>query len=331
MKLCIIIPAFNCQNTIEKALFSIYNNLNFDNMITTIIVNDNSTDNTSSIIRNYINKYKHNIHLIENAKNLGAGGSRNVALEYIYEGSDNYEYVFFLDSDDYYTAGFLNFFANHIKNLPIEPDLVFFRFNYLKVNNSPYTPRFCPNFKSSYTNILTNNLFYSFGPCYRAYNFKFLINKRPLFGLSSNNDDVNFSITCILPSKCNYFLNKVGPIITRNINPFSLSMNLSSSGFYYKLNLLKSSIEEIKDTLTKYNIYNDELFSLIQLYLIKLFLSRKQIKYRAMEISSVLNDTKNSILYVSMYHDTSIRNIYGCIKKPKPIIKLISLILKIIH
>lgn len=331
MKFCIIIPAYNCENTIEKALFSIYNNLNPGIIISTIIVNDNSSDNTCLIIRNHIKKYKHNIHLLENDKNLGAGRSRNVALEYIYKESNTYDYVFFLDSDDYYTAGFINFFANHIKNLPIEPDLVFFKFNYLKVDNYPYTPRFCPNFKSCYTNLLTNNLFYSFGPCYRAYNFKFLMSNRPLFGLCSNNDDVNFSITCILLSKCNYFLNKVGPIISRNINPLSLSKNLSSSEFSYKFKLLKSSMNEIKDTLTKYNIYNDELFTLIQLYLIKLFLSRKQIKYRCKEISSVLNDTKNSVLYVSMYHDPSIPDIYRCIKKPKPINKLISFILKIIH
>ena len=63
MKSAVIIPLYNEQVTIGKVISSIKDlNLNLD----ILIVNDNSTDNSLSIINNY-----ENIILINNKRNLG--------------------------------------------------------------------------------------------------------------------------------------------------------------------------------------------------------------------------------------------------------------------
>ncbi|MDA8867504.1 glycosyltransferase [Candidatus Pelagibacter sp.] len=78
-KVTIYIPAFNAENTIEKSIYSIFNQTNqFDEII---IVDDNSTDNTNKLV----SKFK-NIRLIKNSMNMGLSYCRNLA---IYNSSNN--------------------------------------------------------------------------------------------------------------------------------------------------------------------------------------------------------------------------------------------------
>ena len=72
-KVTIYIPAFNAENTIEKSIYSIFNQTyQFDEII---IVDDNSTDNTNKLV----SKFK-NIILIKNSMNMGLSYCRNLAI-----------------------------------------------------------------------------------------------------------------------------------------------------------------------------------------------------------------------------------------------------------
>lgn len=88
----IIIPAYNCENTIERCLRSIINQNYKD--IEILLINDGSTDSTYKICCDYKN-LDSRIRLF-NQRNLGPSTARNLGLDMC-----SGEYVFFVDADDY--------------------------------------------------------------------------------------------------------------------------------------------------------------------------------------------------------------------------------------
>ena len=96
MNVSVILPVFNEEKFIKKAIESVLNQTLEDFEL--IIVNDGSTDATLDIIREFDDS---RIRLI-NQSNQGPGASRNNALD-IAEG----DYVMFLDGDDFYKSNAL--------------------------------------------------------------------------------------------------------------------------------------------------------------------------------------------------------------------------------
>lgn len=94
----IIIPVFNAEKTLRRAIDSVINQtyINWE----LILVNDGSIDNSKEIIENY-SKRDQRIKAI-NQKNVGPGLSRNAGIE-IAKG----DYITFLDADDYYDNDYL--------------------------------------------------------------------------------------------------------------------------------------------------------------------------------------------------------------------------------
>lgn len=88
----IIIPAYNTENYIFKAIDSALNQ-SISN-IEVIVVDDASTDNTLEVIKKFKDR---RLKILANEKNLGVAGARNRALR-IAEG----QWVAVLDSDDWY-------------------------------------------------------------------------------------------------------------------------------------------------------------------------------------------------------------------------------------
>ena len=96
----IIVPVYNLEKYIGDCIDSILNQ-SFKNY-ELILVDDFSTDNTREIVKEYIDNYKEDIILIENARNMGAGYSRNRGLD-IAKG----KYLLFLDGDDFFEYNML--------------------------------------------------------------------------------------------------------------------------------------------------------------------------------------------------------------------------------
>ncbi len=94
MKSAVIIPLYNEQGTIGKVISSIKDlNLNLD----ILIVNDNSTDNSLSIINNY-----ENIILINNKRNVGYEKSLNIGF---YKALQlKYKFLITMDADGEHNA-----------------------------------------------------------------------------------------------------------------------------------------------------------------------------------------------------------------------------------
>ena len=91
-KLSVVIPIFNCQDSILFVIRSIQNQNMFE--IEIILVNDNSSDDSLKIIRN-IQKEDKRIIIINNKKNKGILYSRSIGVL-----ESKGEYIFPLDNDD---------------------------------------------------------------------------------------------------------------------------------------------------------------------------------------------------------------------------------------
>ncbi len=95
IKLSVIVPCFNCEKYISKALDSLVNQT-LDGM-EIIVINDGSTDNSREVIEVYKNKYPDLIR-VYHQDNKGIAAVRNLGLSLV-----KGKYFGFLDSDDYTT------------------------------------------------------------------------------------------------------------------------------------------------------------------------------------------------------------------------------------
>lgn len=127
MKFSVLIPAYNAENFIAESIMSVMNQTypNWE----MIIVNDGSTDNTLSILKDYEKKDKR-IKII-NQENKGSLMARRVAIE-----KATGDYICFLDSDDFWENNMLEVLVSRIKQY--NPDLILFNHNVVNLKGEIY-------------------------------------------------------------------------------------------------------------------------------------------------------------------------------------------------
>lgn len=91
MTINVIIPAYNCRDTLDRTLHSLACQFDTDFVVT--IMDDNSTEPFSDVIDRF--KMDLDIRVIRNTKNLGCGTTRQVGID-----NNDCDYFTFLDSDD---------------------------------------------------------------------------------------------------------------------------------------------------------------------------------------------------------------------------------------
>ena len=127
----IIIPIYNCQNTIRFSITSIQKQ-NFNNY-EIVMVNDYSTDNTSKIINELIIKDSR-IKLINNKKNMGILYSRSIGVL-----NSKGKYIFCLDNDDlFYDENLFSYIYNYSESTNF--DIVEFKSFYVTKYDFNYKP-----------------------------------------------------------------------------------------------------------------------------------------------------------------------------------------------
>lgn len=94
----VVIPAYNCENTIRECINSIMNQTYTDFEI--IVINDGSTDETKRIVE-HLSKKDGRIRIIDQ-ENSGVSTSRNVGID-----NSNGKHIVFVDSDDYVGVDYL--------------------------------------------------------------------------------------------------------------------------------------------------------------------------------------------------------------------------------
>jgi len=106
-KVSIIIPAYNSEYTISRAINSVIDQSYINKEI--IVVDDGSRDQTEKIIE----KYKETVKIIK-TNHLGVSNARNTGIK-----KSSGDYIMFLDSDDYLLSDCLNIMMDNIKGFDI--------------------------------------------------------------------------------------------------------------------------------------------------------------------------------------------------------------------
>ena len=110
-KISVIIPVFNAEKYIGKCLENVVGqDIGIEN-IELIIVDDCSTDNTLTIIKQYERKYPDNILLIQCEENKGPGAGRNIGLSYA-----SGDFIAFIDADDHVDNSYLKILLSYALN-----------------------------------------------------------------------------------------------------------------------------------------------------------------------------------------------------------------------
>lgn len=112
--LSIIIPVYNVEKYLEQCLDSVLVDNQFTGQV--ICVNDGSTDGSLAILNQYDAKYP-NVE-VYSQDNQGQSVARNTGLD-----KAKGDYVLFLDSDDYYSKGAINYLCQLATD---NPDVDFF-------------------------------------------------------------------------------------------------------------------------------------------------------------------------------------------------------------
>ena len=102
----VIIPAFNVQASIERAVKSVLDQTY--GSVELIVVNDCSSDNTPLLLQR-LKKEARNLRVIDNKFNKGAAASRNQGID-----AAKGEWITFLDADDYFDLKYLEAVQNHL-------------------------------------------------------------------------------------------------------------------------------------------------------------------------------------------------------------------------
>lgn len=119
IKMSVVVPVFNEERFLGFCLDSLINQSEHE--IEIICVNDGSTDDSISIIKNYLAQDKR-VVLIDNKKNMGAAYSRNEAIKQC-----RGEYIMFVDSDDYLACDAIERIVSYCDCHRLE--MCFYKFN----------------------------------------------------------------------------------------------------------------------------------------------------------------------------------------------------------
>jgi glycosyltransferase involved in cell wall biosynthesis len=230
IKLSIIIPTFNSNVTLQKAIDSILNtNLNFTYEI--IIIDDGSTDSTEEIINKCYNfpiirYFKHQNGGVSKARNDGILKSQG-------------DYITFLDSDDFFNQKY----SNYIKKDVFSYDLIFFNFNIKKNKNhriairnkldGVYKAKSFLNDLSYFTNETINPVWN------KIYKKEIIVNNNIKFKESINiGEDLLFNIDYLYHTENILFISS--ELITYNIHQNSLVSKFRENRYQIRVELLKS-------------------------------------------------------------------------------------------
>lgn len=115
MLFSVIIPVYNCKNSLKNTVYSVLNSGLFDFEI--LIIDDGSTDGTSEIC-DFMEKKFDNIYCIHQ-KNSGVSAARNCGIKTV-QG----EYILFIDADDTVNEGMLKNAAEIVQKTT--PDMLLF-------------------------------------------------------------------------------------------------------------------------------------------------------------------------------------------------------------
>ncbi|WP_405306873.1 glycosyltransferase family 2 protein [Methanobrevibacter sp.] len=201
-KISVVIPVYNAEKTLEKAINSLLTqnwNGNFEEDIEIILVDDNSSDNSLNVIEEFSDKYS-NIHYFSFDDNSGFGGrGRNKGIS-----MSQGDYIVLMDNDDIYLQDALQLFYDTITQTGSEIVLANYQTDFLPER------LYCPKeYNKNWTINPTKDqkvfdkvsTACSMAPWAKIYSKRFLQENNIKFREDSQFDDADFFMKCMVSSK----------------------------------------------------------------------------------------------------------------------------------
>ncbi len=256
-KISVIIPVYNAENTLKKAINSVINQtIGFEN-IELILVDDMSTDNSKYIMKKFSDKYSNIVPIFLKENHGFPGFGRNIGIK-----KSKADYIMFMDNDDEYEPHICETLYHYM--ITENADLIGCNYNIINVHTN-YIRKAGMKYNTSskinkihfpeiiyYKDILIWN---------KIFKKENLIKNDIFFKTKGLGEDTVFCIK--------YFINSKEMIHVNNyygVNHFDYGTNLSSVSLEYNLGVL-SSYYEITQLFEKYSIninYNKMFYNNIQ-------------------------------------------------------------------
>lgn len=213
----IVVPVYNSATFVHRALDSVFlHQKEVIDQIEVVCVNDGSTDNSLTVLEQYLTDHP-NMKVVSQL-NKGLGGARNTGVAHAL-GS----YVLFLDSDDYLPKNSLSFLLSSLAN----DNLDILEFGARGVEDSTFEKSY-EVVASTSGNVYSgsdylHNFSYMVSACNKLYKRSFLLENSLSFVEKIFAEDVEFNSRAMLlakkvkaiPEVCAHFVQTKGSI-TRN-------------------------------------------------------------------------------------------------------------------
>ncbi|SDA62548.1 glycosyltransferase [Methanobrevibacter millerae] len=199
-EISIIIPIFNVDNYLRRALNSILNQTMDLDDIEVIMVDDCSTDNSKNIIKEYADKYFNFIAIYHDVNSGGAARPRNTGLK-----KASGKYIMFLDPDDEYAEDMCETLFNKIEEKNVE--LVKCNHQMIGTNFSRLDYHYDKNIEELELDCSKDLPCDKVSVCNVIHNHQFLKNNNLYFEELPSGEDILFSITEFLNAKKMIYLN----------------------------------------------------------------------------------------------------------------------------
>ncbi len=271
----VIVPAFNCEKTINRCIDSIirqtYKNIEI------IIINDGSKDNTDNVckkIRNLDSRVKY-----ISKDNKGVSNTRNYGIE-----CSQGKYIMFVDSDDYIEDNYINTLYQELKNNNVS--IVISGATRVSPNGKVESLQLYPNNNVTYEikdiiDDVINTIYFS-SACKMLFKKDILnnirFNEKLVYG-----EDLYFTYNLIRNNKifysknCGYYYVKNDKSATYNTDEKMLESYIDNNNFIF------SSIE--KEFPYKKVMIKNRLFTKLNLALIR-YSKDRRISYKQFKILS---------------------------------------------
>lgn len=206
MKVSVIVAAYNLENEIEKCLQSLHEQTMAETEF--LIIDDGSTDNTATVIKNYLNKVNDARFKYLYKQNGGQSDARNYGLNYA-----TGEYIWFVDGDDTVvgTNSLQKLYQHaHDNNL----DILVFNFKFNNKWNDKYANKVgLPNIDNNklLTGItIINEKLFNFSVWHMLYQKDFLKTNNFKFKQGSMAEDLLFNMQVFIKAQRTMFTNIIG-------------------------------------------------------------------------------------------------------------------------
>lgn len=255
MKVSVIIPAYNVENYLSRAVNSVLEQ-NFQEL-EIVIVNDGSTDNTQKIANSLATEFC-NVRVL-NQQNQGVSEARNNGLK-----NAQGDYVCFLDADDYLEENVLSYFYSLC--LDNNLDVIRGAYKIFSEEKNDYITHNAPNF-SKINKVLNGKEFLNYSMQYHfnevvpwlgLFKREYLINNSLVFpkGIAFEEDQLFFLKAMLLNGK---FMQTNTYFLTYVYRSTSCTKNLNFKKAEDVAFIVKQEITLLKDIILDKQTYKNSL------------------------------------------------------------------------